>query len=107
MSNFDTNNFFFPTSENVKENSKREKMSAFCGVFFVIVLLTLSWNGEQIEAKCLLREPPDIVVPPKQNDAGFYLEISGKPKFYEPGHLYTVSLRVMTSHFKLSHNELH
>ena len=82
-------------------------MSAFCGVFFVIILLTLSWNGEQIEAKCLLREPPDIVVPPKQNDAGFYLEISGKPKFYEPGHLYTVSLRVMTSHFKLSHNELH
>lgn len=47
-----------------------------------------------ISAKCLLREPPDIVVPPQQTDAGFFLEISGDPKIYEPGHLYTVSLRV-------------
>ncbi len=44
--------------------------------------------------KCLLREPPDIVTPPQQNDAGFFLDISGSPKIYEPGHLYTVSLRV-------------
>ena len=61
-----------------------------------MILATFGQRMSLSEAKCLLREPPDIVVPPKQNDAGFYLEISGKPKFYEPGHLYTVSLRVMT-----------
>ena len=53
-------------------------------------LLQIVW------CKCLLREPPDIVTAPQQNDAGFFLEISGAPRYYEAGHLYTVSLRVRT-----------
>ena len=44
--------------------------------------------------KCLLREPPDIDAPPQQTDAGFFLEISGNPQYYEPGNLYTVTLTV-------------
>lgn len=43
--------------------------------------------------KCLLREPPDVLSPPQQTDAGFYLTISGSPEFYEAGNLYTVSLQ--------------
>lgn len=58
-----------------------------------VVVLFLLWPAVVL-SKCLLREPPDIATPPQQTDAGFFVEISGDPKIYEPGHLYTVSLRV-------------
>ena len=32
--------------------------------------------------------------PPLSTDGGFYLTLSGNPEHYEPGALYTVSLRV-------------
>ena len=44
--------------------------------------------------KCLVREPPDLTSAPVIDDAGFGLSISGSPKYYEPGNLYTVSLKV-------------
>jgi hypothetical protein len=58
----------------------------------VAFLLGCSVSG--IEARCLFREPPDIVAAPQQTDTGFFVDISGTPVYYEPGHLYTVSLRV-------------
>lgn len=60
----------------------------------LLVILAFGSNLQTICAKCLLREPPDIVTAPQQSDAGFYVDVSGDPKFYEPGHIYTVSLRV-------------
>ena len=35
----------------------------------------------------------DVIV---VDDAGFGLSISGSPKYYEPGNLYTVNLKVQT-----------
>lgn len=58
------------------------------------VILLLWLLPAVVLSKCLLREPPDISTPPQQTDAGFFVDISGDPKIYEPGHLYTVSLRV-------------
>ena len=64
-------------------------MAILCSSWCILVyLIGISFG------KCLLREPPDIDAPPQQTDGGFYLEISGNPKYYEPGHLYTVSLTV-------------
>ena len=64
-------------------------MAILCSSWCILVYLIGISLG-----KCLLREPPDIDAPPQQTDGGFYLEISGNPKYYEPGHLYTVSLTV-------------
>ncbi len=58
----------------------------------LLVLLLL--KGEDAEAKCFVREPPDTLAPPQSTDAGFYLTVNGNPEYYEAGQLYTVTLRV-------------
>lgn len=59
------------------------------------VFLWIQWAFlAMVQGKCLMREPPDIMTPPAKDDAGFYLTVSGNPEHYEPGNLYTVSLRV-------------
>ena len=49
-----------------------------------------------VAGKCLVREPPDTFTPPQDTDAGFYISVNGNPEFYDPGQLYTVTLRVRT-----------
>ena len=75
------------------------KIAAVDAMLVFLTVMIIVAHGPRALAKCLLREPPDIVTPPHQTDAGFYLEISGKPKYYDPGHLYTVSLRVSQHSF--------
>ncbi len=44
---------------------------------------------------CADRDPSGVSdVAPQENDAGFYLEVNGNPATYQPGELYTVSLKV-------------
>ncbi|XP_059082826.1 spondin-1-like [Tigriopus californicus] len=60
----------------------------------ICVLLWIQWVClAMVQGKCLMREPPDIMTAPAKDDAGFYLTVSGNPEHYEPGNLYTVSLR--------------
>ena len=47
------------------------------------------------DGHCPVRELPSTVGRrPLSTDGGFYLTLSGNPEHYEPGALYTVSLRV-------------
>ena len=47
------------------------------------------------DGHCPVRELPSTLGrPPMSTDGGFYLTVSGNPEHYEPGALYTVSLRV-------------
>jgi len=61
---------------------------------FEKVIFTLAAFVFLVDSKCLVREPPDALSPPQNNDAGFYLTISGNPDYYEAGQLYTVTLKV-------------
>ena len=53
-----------------------------------------AWGAD---GHCPVRELPSTLgggMPPMSTDGGFYLTVSGNPEHYEPGALYTVSLRV-------------
>ena len=50
------------------------------------------------DGHCPVRELPSTLGhAPMSTDGGFYLTVSGNPEHYEPGSLYTVSLRVSQS----------
>ena len=56
-----------------------------------------AWGAD---GHCPVRELPSTLgggMPPMSTDGGFYLTVSGNPEHYEPGALYTVSLRVRSS----------
>jgi hypothetical protein len=67
------------------------KTADFLWTFLCIFVLFLH---EDVEAKCLVREPPDTFAPPQDSDSGFYITVNGNPEFFEAGQLYTVTLRV-------------
>ena len=61
---------------------------------WTLSFIFLLFLHENIEAKCLVREPPDTFSPPQDSDSGFYITVNGNPEFFEAGQLYTVTLRV-------------
>ncbi len=92
---------------------------------FSCLLLLLSFSASPIHSECSRRDPdgadPTRRIAGEDEDGGFYLvrnynsnvkstnvgisfffqEVSGAPAFYQPGALYTVSLRVSRSGKKL------
>ena len=61
------------------------------------VLVTLVVMAGWADGHCPVRELPSTLGHrPMSTDGGFYLTVSGNPEHYEPGALYTVSLRVRT-----------
>ncbi len=67
---------------------------------FWVLLFLLSDVVSLINSECSAREPANASAADRVGDdedggdGGFYLEVSGAPSFYQPGGLYTVSLRV-------------
>jgi hypothetical protein len=60
-----------------------------------LLFLLLLASPVVVLGHCDLRELPSTSGhQPMSADGGFYLTISGNPEHYEPGSLYTVSLRV-------------
>ena len=66
---------------------------------FVSMLVMAAAMGA-VDGHCPVRQLPSTLAatghtpPPLSTDGGFYLTLSGNPEHYEPGALYTVSLRV-------------
>ena len=58
------------------------------------LLLCLVLQAHLISTNCPVREPVSASGTPQQDDAGFYLTVSGNPESYKPGELYTISLKV-------------
>ncbi len=62
------------------------------------LVLILTCQVAVINSECSGREPDGPLQPGSrrvaEGDLGFYLEVSGAPRHYQPGGLYTVSLRV-------------
>lgn len=78
-------------------NSNSNKVREMCRAWVMLpatVGVILAGLATPSHSACEVREPTDLNSPPQENDAGFYLTISGNPDHYEPGDLYTVSLRV-------------
>ena len=74
--------------------SSSSRSPVLAGTFLFLVI---GWLATPTLSTCEVREPPNLTEPPQEGDAGFYLTISGNPDHYEPGDLYTVSLRVRTN----------
>ena len=66
----------------------------------VSALVMAAAMGAAVDGHCPVRQLPSTLAaghampPPLSTDGGFYLTLSGNPEHYEPGALYTVSLRV-------------
>lgn len=65
------------------------KMKIFLLTNLALGLLLGSCRGE-----CPSRQPPSATGHAQADDAGFYLTVSGNPETYDPGELYTISLKV-------------
>ena len=62
---------------------------------FSSLLLLLSLAAPPASCGCADRSPSGGVdADAGDGDGGFYVAISGEPNFYQPGNLYTVTLRV-------------
>ena len=62
------------------------------------VFVSLTVMAVWADGHCPVRELPSTLGHrPMSTDGGFYLTVSGNPEHYEPGALYTVSLRVRSS----------
>ena len=67
----------------------------------LVSVLVMATAMGAVDGHCPVRQLPSTlaatghaITPPLSTDGGFYLTLSGNPEHYEPGALYTVSLRV-------------
>ena len=65
----------------------------------LVYVLVMTATMGAVDGHCPVRQLPSTLAaghtpPPLSTDGGFYLTLSGNPEHYEPGALYTVSLRV-------------
>ena len=88
--------------KNALREENREKMKKKIIRIFVSLLLScfLFEDANKVEAlECMRRNPSGVEeqrVEPRNDDSGFHLFVSGNPQSYQPGELYTVSLKVST-----------